>query len=234
MTRINIIDTIRGVSFFPMCIFHIFYAYDLVNLFTTNVSQNGFISFLGMIRNIYILLAGVSLALGSHENKKDYYMSRLKRSLNILMHAMIITIFTHLIFPTFGIKFGILHFIALGTLLVAPSASSNLMIIISLLLWIIFPFPPINNFIDTITGAMTHYSMADWFPLNRNMPILLTGTLIGSIIYKTKINSTEIIVNEKKKDTLFEWMGKNSLYLYTGHMIIIISVMYLLKKFNII
>jgi uncharacterized membrane protein len=234
MTRINIIDTIRGVSFFPMCIFHIFYAYDLVNMFTTSVSQNVFISFLGMIRTIYIVLAGISISLASRENKKDYYTSRLKRSLIILMHAMIITIFTHLLFPTFGIKFGILHFIALGTLLVSPYASSNLMIIISLLLSIIFPIPPINNVIDTISGAMTHYSMADWFPLNRNMPILLIGTLIGGIIYKTKKNNTEMVVKEKRKDTIFEWMGKNSLDLYTGHMIIIISIMFLLKRYNII
>jgi uncharacterized membrane protein len=237
MSRIDILDTIRGISFFPMCIFHIVWSYDLVNSFSTNLSSNTVISFFGQIRNIYILLAGISLALAARykKNNTDYYFSRLKRSLLILLCGCIISVLTHFMFPNFGIKFGILHFMAIGTLLLSPIASNYLFIIIAFLLITFVKIPSINPFIDTITGASTSYNMADWFPLNNNLPLLLVGVLAGNIIYDyNSHDEKDKDVKTNKEDTILEWMGKESLNLYTGHMIIIITCFYLLKKFNYI
>ena len=240
MSRIDILDTIRGISFFPMCIFHIFFSYDLVNSFSTHISYNSIISFFGKIRNIYILLAGISLALSANYKKSndEYYFSRFKRSLLILLHGSLITILTHVLFPNFAIKFGILHFMAIGTLLVSPIADNYLFIVIAFLLVIFLKIPSINPFIDTITGAKTYYNMADWFPLNKNLPLLLSGVFIGNIIHsntsKKSTNQGSLERTNIKKDTVLEWMGKNSLDLYTIHMVIIMVFFYLLKRNNII
>ena len=85
-SRITIIDSIRGFSFIPMFIFHLYSTYDLVNSFNTSTASTPFISFLGLIRNVFILLAGISLGLSSHYKKGiKYYTSRLKRSVQILI-----------------------------------------------------------------------------------------------------------------------------------------------------
>ena len=68
-SRITIIDSIRGFSFIPMFIFHLYSTYDLVNSFKTSSTSKPFISFLGLIRNVFILLAGISLGLSSHYKK---------------------------------------------------------------------------------------------------------------------------------------------------------------------
>jgi uncharacterized membrane protein len=227
MSRLTVIDSIRGFSFIPMFIFHLYAMYDLTNGFRTSTTSHPTIHFLGLIRNVFILLAGISLALSSHYKKGiTYYTSRLKRSFQILIHAMVITVISHYLFPGFGIKFGILHFIGVATLLLSPFASNNILLIVLLLLTIFVNVPRINPTIDTITGASINYNMADWFPLKQNLPIIITGTIIGNVLYTYKNNK-----NEEKKISILEWMGKNSLDLYTGHFVLLMIVFYIAKKY---
>ena len=227
-SRITIIDSVRGFSFIPMFIFHLYSTYDLVNSFKTSSTSKPFIRFLGLIRNVFILLAGISLGLSSHYKKGvKYYTSRLKRSVQILIHAMFLTVLTHWLFPGFGIKFGILHFIGIATLLLSPIASNNLLLIVLLLLVIFIKVPSINPIIDTITGARIHYTMADWFPLKQNLPLIIIGTIAGNVIYENKSK----FISEDKNESVLEWMGKNSLDLYTGHVVLLIIVFYIAKKF---
>ena len=242
MSRLNILDSIRGISFIPMCIFHIFSTYDLANDFQTNSTSNMIVYTLGLIRNVYIVMAGISLAMSAKnkksKNEKDYYISRIKRSTEIFVHAFIITIVSHYLYPNFGIKFGILHFIGLGTLLLSPIADNRLFLLIALCamiyIYIYSVIPPINPTIDTITGATIHYNTADWFPLNANLPLLITGVILGNMIDK----KNETIIDKKNENTsdnklsIFEWMGRHSLELYTGHVVILMVLFYLIKKFK--
>jgi len=227
-TRITIIDSIRGFSFIPMFIFHLYSTYDLTNNFTTSTTLKPTIQFLGLIRNVFIILAGISLALSSQYKKGiKYYSSRLKRSVQIIIHAMFLTILTHFLFPGFGIKFGILHFIGISTLLLSPIASNNILLIILLLLVMFSKIPPINPIVDTITGASINYNMADWFPLKQNLPLMIGGAIIGNVIYK---NKSKFITKDKNVSVL-EWMGKNSLDLYTGHVTLLIIIFYIAKHY---
>lgn len=233
MTRINIIDSIRGFSFFPMFIFHIFAAYDLTNSFTTMTTKNIYISALGLIRNVFIILAGVSLSLAAI-NKTDstkYYTNRLKRSINILIHAMFLTVLTHYLFPGFGIKFGVLHFIGIATLLLSPIAGNNILLLIALVVLLFVDIPQINPTLDTIIGMQSHYSMADWFPLQKYLPLMIGGALAGNIIFKEK--PKELIVKElsTKETTLLEWIGQNSLEFYTVHFSLLMITFYIAKNY---
>jgi uncharacterized membrane protein len=228
MSRINIIDSIRGFSFFPMFIFHIFAAYDLVNLFTTSTVNNPSIHFLGLIRNVFIILAGVSMSL-SVINKKDnvkYYTSRLKRSLKILVHAMFLTALTHYLFPGFGIKFGVLHFIGLSTLLLSPIAGNNFLLVLLAIVLLFVKIPSINPTIDTITGAGIHYNMADWFPLQKYLPLMIFGILLGKLIFNDMEKK-----DDKSLPTVLEYIGRESLNFYTGHLTLLILVFYIWKKY---
>jgi peptidoglycan/LPS O-acetylase OafA/YrhL len=74
-----------------------------------------------------------------------------------------------------------------------------------------------NNTIDVITGGSTPYSAIDWFPLNRYIPIMIGGVLIGHVLgdkLNFNIGSSKIL----------EFIGNNSLELYTSHVLFLIGL----------
>ena len=84
----------------------------------------------------------------------------------------------------------------------------------------------VDHQIDTITGAMPHYNMMDWFPLNRWIPYLLSGMIVGQHIDINKIkllDSIPIINN----DGILSIIGKNCLDLYTIHVVIFMILAYI-------
>jgi uncharacterized membrane protein len=130
------------------------------------------------------------------------------------------------------IRFGILHFIALATLLVSPIAYANsipltaVCFIISL--WLSYGnlVPAISKPIDVVTGGSVPYNSMDWFPLKRYLPYLLFGLLFAQLVGLGDHT-------EEDKETPYrqlEWMGKNSLELYAAHVIVLLVVYYVLFR----
>jgi uncharacterized membrane protein len=230
MQRYLTIDKLRGVSFIFMFIFHIFSIYDYSTLFRSNISGSNTLQFIGLVRNIFIILAGISMTLSFKNSKiknKNFYISRVNRSAEIMANAVIISVLTHILTPDLGVKFGILHFIGLGTLITSPLVQSELLTIIALVASVIFKFPVINKYIDTITGASIRYSTVDWFPLNKNLPLLIFGILLGQTIFNYV---HEEKMNENENENILSWIGKNSLPLYTLHFVIFCSVYFFLAS----
>ena len=236
--RYSQIDILRGLFFIPMFIFHLFSFYDLTNNFNTSLSSNNFLSFIGNVRNLYILLAGYSIYLSyksyKESNKKSsasgFIKYRFLRSGTIAMHALLITILSHYLYPNYGIKFGILHFIAVGTLVLAPIAAldnSTITFIVGAI-WLYITsnnlIPSSNEIVNTITGKFIHYNMADYFPLNTKLILLICGLFLAQVIHP-KLKPTK-----NDKTSILEEMGKNSLELYTSHFVIIMIAYYILKN----
>lgn len=230
MTRYLIIDKLRGVSFIFMFIFHLYSLYDYSTLFMTNKSGSFTLQFFGLVRNIFIILAGISMSLSyknSKLNKKNFYISRLNRSTEIMANAVIISVLTHILTPDLGVKFGILHFLALGTLITSPLVQSELLTIIALFVSIIFKYPKINKYLDTITGAKIHYNTVDWFPLNTNLPLIIFGILLGQTVFNYEYEEK---MDKNEKENIFSWIGQNALPLYTLHFVIICFVYFFIKN----
>jgi uncharacterized membrane protein len=237
--RYDQIDVLRGMFFFPMFIYHIFSVYDLIKGFKTNYSDIPTIKFLGLVRNLYIILAGYSIHLAwlNYKEKTSkptiwgFIKYKLTRSWSLVKHALLITVISHLLIPKFGIKFGIIHFIALGTLLVAPIAALDYLPITLTFgaIWLyittnnLIPFS--NPIINTITGKFIHWSAADYFPLDKNLILIICGLGLGQLITPYLKPSS----NYSNKSILVA-MGKSSLDLYTTHILIIMIVYWTLNK----
>lgn len=234
--RYDQIDILRGWFFIPMFIYHLVASYDLIHGFKTNYSSIPWIRCLGWVRNLYIGLAGVSVYLAwiNYKSKQSkptilgFIKYKLGRTWSILQAALLITIVTHLLFPDYGIKFGILHFIALSTLIVAPIAaldSPSITIMIGAI-WIYVVandlIPMSNPIINTITGKFTHWSAADYFPLKKNLILVIGGLLLGQIIIPN--------IKPIKSSSIFKTLGKNSLDLYTSHLLIIFIIYHILAN----
>ncbi len=217
MTRQLIYDNLRGISFLLMVIQHCFYFYDVSNNYNTNYASNIFVSLCGLISRVsFIFLAGVSLVLSFKNNKKKFYQKRIKKSLEILLHAFLLTIVTYYYYPQYYIRFGILHFISISTLLLSIFVPYPKIYIILLLFNIFYNPPVFNNFIDIIIGTKSNYSMLDWFNLKTWMPIMIVGMIYGNTV---NFNIPIKFLNEKNILTL---IGNNTLNLYTSHVIFLI------------
>lgn len=240
--RYDQIDILRGIFFFPMFIYHLFSVYDLVKGFKTNYSEIPLINFLGLVRNLYIILAGYSIHLAwiNYKNKTikptvlGFIKYKLDRTWSVAKSALLITVISHLLIPEYGIKFGVLHFIALGTLIVAPIGALNSLPITIMFgaIWLyitsnnLIPFS--NPIVNTITGKFIHWSAADYFPLDKNLILIIGGLGLGQLI--TPYLKPSEPLDEEINSPVFKTIGKNSLDLYTTHMLIIMIVYWTLSK----
>jgi uncharacterized membrane protein len=221
--RITFIDEIRGLAFLFMILHHINYFKDVSTNYKTNHSDNYIINKIGNLSRItFIILVGVGLYESYINNKDTFAEKRIKRSGIILFHAFIISIISHYLYPEYGIKFGVLHFIGVITILMIPLMEyPKLLAIIGILLYIFGKYiPQLNNdLLDLIFGTNINYSMMDYFPLIKWAPYVFMGTFLGYLFHhpEIKLFPTDI----------FEKLGKNSLHLYTLHVIFLLLFYYI-------
>lgn len=217
MGRYNIIDNLRGTAFIFMIVHHVFYFYDVSNDYCTQLSKNNIVDTSGIIaRNMFMLLAGYSVYMAYKQHPENHISKRVKKSAEILLHALFITFITYVLYPKHFIRFGVLHFLAVGTILMSCIASNKILPIIFLLIALLFNFPKVNPTIDTITGASVNYSMMDWFPLS-SLALLM---LLGGLIIGQHIDVTEFKFFQDK--SIITDIGKNSLNLYTVHVTLLL------------
>ena len=143
-----------------MVIHHIFYFYDMSNDYQTKFSQNTIIDSSGIIaRTMFIILAGYSVYMAYTKDPKNHIEKRIKKSTEILLHGLCITFITYMLYPKYFVRFGILHFLSLGTLLISLIASDKILSMIFLVMSVFLTYPKINSFVDTISGSSLHYQM---------------------------------------------------------------------------
>jgi len=114
--RIVLIDVARGIALIAMVIYHFTWDlefYGFAALGTT--TQTGWVLFARSIASTFLFLAGVSLFL-NHQNGIRW-KSFGKRMTMVAAAALIITVSTYFTTPKAYIFFGILHAIALFSLL---------------------------------------------------------------------------------------------------------------------
>ena len=216
--RLLFIDNIRGIAFIFMVIQHLFYFYDVSTYYATDYASNPLISMSGTIaRTIFIILSGYSLALSYKNNKKK--KNRFKTPILVLTHAMLLTCITWFLYPEFFIRFGVLHYIGLSTLLLSYLAPYKNLYLPALIGSLILSnnIPTIKNMdiLNLILSGKTTYNMMDYFPLLKWLPY----SILGLFLFKLNENfDLKILSNEN----ILTHIGKNSLNYYTLHIVILL------------
>jgi len=236
--RYLFIDNLRGIAFIFMIIHHIFYFKDASNEYITSYADNIFVKSSGTIaRTLFIFLVGLSLSLdynkknnnknNNNKNKKNIITKRLNRSLEIFVNALIITFVTYMYFPNYFIRFGVLHFISLASLLGTYFIDKKKLTFISILFFLLIkPMSVNNSIIDLITGGKVNYNMMDYFPLFPWFGLVLMGIFFGQTTNLSKIENKLSKINNKifNKNNFLTKIGKNCLNLYTMHIVLLIII----------
>ena len=218
LNRINVIDNLRGIAFILMIIQHIPYFYDITN--GTNYCRNYIIDKCGKIaRLLFILLAGYSISIEYNKNKNNFTQRRFTRSIEVMIHAIIITLVTYNLYNDKFIRFGILHFMTLATLITSFFVHDKVLSLVMLILLVSINNIPYLGSWNLIVGGPIFNSMMDWFPLIRWLPIMFIGLIIGQNSDINELNRINLIPFVNKHSILTE-IGKSSLALYTGHFVL--------------
>ena len=112
------IDQCRGLALILMAVFHFCYDLSLYGLITFN-SQNGFFPhFRYLIVTLFFISVGYGLYCANA--KRIQWRAFWWREAKILAGALVISVTTYLMYPSSWVWFGVLHFIAVASLLSLP------------------------------------------------------------------------------------------------------------------
>ncbi len=118
-SRLDIVDLARGLALLAMFVFHFAYDLSFLRLIAVDVpGELGWRLFARLIAGSFLTLVGVSLVLATRHglNRRAY----LKRLAMVAGAAALVTLGTYLAMPESFIFFGILHQVALASVLALP------------------------------------------------------------------------------------------------------------------
>jgi len=187
--RLQFIDLLRGLAILLMVLFHGAYDLTFYSLVQFNFYSDPFwLSARTLIVSMFLSLVGVSLVLASSHSINWRRYS--KRMAWLLASAALITLSSYFMFPGRTIVFGILHFVALASLLgLLFSASPYLSLITGIgliLVGTLFSHPLFNQPALHWIGLMTFKpATEDYVPLLPWMGVVLLGISAGHLLKKT-------------------------------------------------
>ena len=221
MERVSSVDVLRGSAIVLMVIYHILFDIYLFGMADIDLYGLPLVLFQRLIGGMFLLLVGVSIVLSEKRNQEGY-IHHARRAGKLALIALLITAVTW-IYPHEGfIRFGIIHMIALSTLIAPLFLRLGKLNIILGILIILAGLQIHYTDIDYLFWlglirydymAYDHYSMVPWFGM------VLIGIELGK-----KIDLWKDIV---PKNALLSFLGRNSLAIYLIHQPLLIGALLL-------
>ncbi len=228
--RYTTIDSFRGFAVAGMILFHANYL--LENVFARDIIPfgDGFWYLLWpTVAALFISLAWVVSVLSTTgKSLMKIWHKTLKRTLILILCAGVISIVTYFFIPEQAISWGILHFLALASILGMLSLRGGYMNFIFGIFFLIIPYTalPIFHswFLIPVGFPPLDYTSADYYPLIPWMGYYLIGQGIGHIC--TKDNLLPSLDVYTSRSSLFLWLGRHALVVYMVHVPILYGVIW--------
>jgi uncharacterized membrane protein len=179
-----VLDAARGLALVGMMIFHLCWDLAYFDLTPDGFTQSGlFHGFGHSIATAFVILVGIGLTLAARDTF-DLHKA-LMRIGKITMAALLVSAATYVIFPDAWIAFGILHLIALASLLSLPlmrisSGPVVALAVAALTLPLLVSEEAFDSPALQWLGLGTHPPLTnDWRPLMPWFGVMLLGLVIG-------------------------------------------------------
>jgi len=227
------IDIIKSIAIICMVIFHIYYFPNILGYSGFNYNTNTLQLIARIAQILFIGSAGINLYLSYKNNVEknndyeEYKRKQIKRIFILCIFAGIISIISYFMFGERWIRFGILHFLSVSSLVLFNYVNNNNVLygilITTIILYIIalsHPtlFKPISSPISFILGIYNDkYKPIDHFAIIPWISIFIMGILIGKNYYKKDKPETK----SNKILEGFSYIGKYSLQIYLIHWVVL-------------
>lgn len=236
--RIPLIDTLRCVALIAMASYHFTWDLEFFGYVAPGTATEGFFRFYARaIASSFLFLAGVGLVLAHYPEIR--WQSFWKRVAMVAGAAAAISIATLFIFPNEWIYFGILHNIALSSLIglaflrLPPLATGAvvLFVIAAMLVDNVF-VPGLLDWQVFNTRWLAWFGFAeipprsnDYVPLFPWIAALLAGVTVARLA--VSLNWLTKLAAVQTKPNLLSKVGRHSLIVYLVHQPILLALVYL-------
>ena len=215
--RIDELDSLRATALVMMLILN--FVTDLNHFGLMNTETGDQWWWMARIAaSLFVGISGVSYFL-AHRQEYDFTKTS-GRTKRLIFWAFVITIITYIFEPSAYVRFGVLHLLALASIVAFPVARKPEFALGIGLILLIIPLSSNSNLVWL--GLSETVIAVDYFPLNPWLGIFFLGLALASRIYPEGKPLTEIQWPEK-----WLWFGRNTLTIYVIHQPILIGLLVL-------
>lgn len=230
--RWDAIDVARGLAIVAMIVYHFSWDLSFYKLIETNILQvPAWRWFARGIAGSFLLLAGVGLALAHAQGFRK--LPFLKRVLKVGGAALAVTLVTFFAFPQSYIFFGILHCIAVSSLLALPflrlhPALTLLVAAFCLVAPWLFTSPALDApYLDWLGLGSFDPVTNDYVPIFPWFGTVLIGVVIGKVLVSRQ--ATMALARWRSNNPVTKaliWAGRKSLPIYLIHQPLLLGILY--------
>ncbi|MFZ5595156.1 MAG: DUF1624 domain-containing protein [Pseudomonadota bacterium] len=229
--RYPLVDILRGTAIVMMAVYHFTFDLRYYGVIDSDFNHDPFwLGFRTLIVSLFLGLAGVSLHLATAQGIR--WRPYLRRLSLVAGCAVLVSLASYIMFPRSMIFFGILHFIAVASvlgLLFVRLFWGNLALGIGLLaLGLRFKHAWFDQPAWQWLGLMTHKPVTeDYVPLLPWFGVVLIGLFLGRLVYSGgDAPAFARWRGEQPVARLLAWGGKHSLMIYMLHQPVFFAILY--------
>jgi uncharacterized membrane protein len=225
--RLVAIDALRGFGLLLMIAYH--FAFDLswMRFVAIDFYHDPFwLTARDFIVTWFLLLVGLSLVLARHaqQSMRGFW----RRIALIVFCALLVSVASYVMFPQTFITFGILHCIAVASVLAWPLLRWPLVALVIgtaiIAAGATLQFPIFDARWLNWVGMMTHKpSTEDYVPLFPWLGVVFVGVAAGAWIVRREWSAITSLGRVSPK--WLEWLGRHSLLVYMVHQPVLVGVL---------
>jgi Predicted membrane protein len=224
------LDVSRGLAVCAMIIYHFIFDLSWFQLINVNFYEDSIPRITrALIVFSFLFIVGISLRVAGEMQQRSTAFWR--RFIKISLCALLVTVASYFAFPQSFIYFGILHFIALASLLAHPFVRvpkvAFVVGIAVIVAGLTLASPLFNPRYLSWIGFVTELPRTeDFVPLFPWLGVVLLGIAFQATSWGFKKQSVAVKHNIALRS--LSWAGRRSLWIYMLHQPILIGVLWLI------
>ena len=216
--RIDELDSLRATALVMMLVSNFVTDLNHFDLMTVEKGDQWW----WLARTTAFLFVGISGFSYFLAHQKEYdFMKTIDRTKHLVFWAFAITLITYIFEPDAYVRFGVLHLLALASIVAFPVARKPEF---ALMIGILLLFIPLSSNPSFVWLGLrdTGFFAVDYFPLNPWLGIFFVCLALASKVYPAGKPVTNIQWPER-----WLWFGRNTLIIYVVHQPILIGLLVL-------
>jgi uncharacterized membrane protein len=229
--RIEGIDTLRGLAIVAMIVYHFVFDLRFFGIVRADFENDAFwLGYRALVLSTFLLLVGTSLVLARQFNVPTARFAR--RVAVIALCALAATIGSYAIFPERFIYFGILHCIAVASVLARPLAGRPALAVALGVAAIVAGLAVSHPFFDTRATSWLGFNTVkpateDFVPLFPWIGVVLLGIGAGHELLRREFAP---IAPLARAPQALRWLGRHSLAVYMVHQPLLLGILWLFLR----